>query len=69
MTTTDQFLPVKPVPPPTVEQSLAWALTDLAKCKARLRRHEGVFAEAVMWLQAGETTRAKELLLKGWADL
>lgn len=68
-TTTDHFLPVKPVPPLTVEQALAFGLTDLAKCKARLHRQEQVFAEALMYLQMGETERTKQLLIQGWASL
>lgn len=65
----DHYLPVKPVPMPTQAQQLAFAVADLTRCKARIHRSEQVMAEAVMYLQLGETTRAKELLLKGWADL
>ena len=69
MTESDHFLPVVPVPKPTVEQNLVWALTDLAKCKARLHKQEGCFAEALMWLSAGAHDRAKQVLIQGWASL
>ena len=65
----DHFLPVKPVPVPTQAQQLAFAVADLTRCKARLKADQECFAVALMELQLGNTDRAKQVLIQGWASL
>lgn len=65
----DHYLPVKPVPMPTQAQQLAFAVADLTRCKARLKADQECFAVALMELQLGNTDRAKQVLIQGWASL
>lgn len=57
------------VPAPTVAQQLAWAVIDLANCKASIHRKNSAISEALMYLSIGQYDRAQQVLSRAFIDL
>lgn len=57
------------VPPSTPEQQLAFCAVRCAELQARLYRLQGKANEALMWLCANDTDRAKQAIAQTILDL